>query len=100
MLMMMLLLMIISSHHITVESTRDIASGCIHRKHLGASPTAMAEVNAPVLDVAFRLRGKLHHLVDQELNIFFVLAWNILGLLLRLLLGHQGSAGETIQLFS
>ena len=23
----------------------------------------MAEVNAPVLDVAFRLRGKLHHLV-------------------------------------
>merc|ERR1719234_3042768 len=61
-----------------------------------AVPTAMAEVNAPVLDVAFCLHGKFHHLVHHELNIFFVLAWNVLGLLFPLLFGHQGSAGETI----
>ena len=30
--------------------------------NLGASSTAMAHVNAPVLDVAFCLLGKFHHL--------------------------------------
>ena len=93
----MLLVMIMTSHHITIESTRDIASSRIDRKHLhtnydgeavddgyeevddynyeevanddvydnlGASPTAVAKINAPVLDVAFRFHGKFHHLAN------------------------------------
>ena len=80
-----------SSYHITVESTRDIAASSIDRKHLihiflksrflcihnnddadydelddednlGTSPTAMAQVDAPVFDVTFCLLGKSHHL--------------------------------------
>ena len=89
--------MMTTSYHITVESTRDIAARSIHRKHLdrihfveiqnscdihdndgdydeldddnlGASPTAMTQVDTPVLDVTFRLLRKSHHLEKKKIR--------------------------------
>ena len=60
--------------------------------HLGACPAALAQVAAPVHNVAASLRGEPLDLLHHVLDVLLVLAGDIPGLLLQVLLGQQHRA--------